>query len=126
MSVTATSSTDFMGDLITTYKYAESIAGLPDPAPGQVYRRGKAVMSMYRFHNAVTAFNPQAGTTTAGNNLSVKNGANTLTGNASYTYTCELDELSPEGTVGAAISRENLVWVAFTQWALVTPPYYTP
>ena len=117
MSVTATKTGDWFGTIDTNrLVMGRDAPGAPRVlAEGYHWEADEYLIDRQRYLSGVTAYTPAIGSTAAGNTLTVKNGADSLSGNVAQTYTCMDDRLEPDPP-GSAIWRQTEVWRTVTGW----------
>jgi hypothetical protein len=115
MGATFTSNGDWEGRIRTTFETAKSVAG-KTPQDGYLFRRKILVLERQRVGKGLTAWVSTTGNSTTGDNLSFKNGADTLTGGAGDTYMLKTNNCLPNPQ-GSGIWLETQVAVSFQEWA---------
>jgi len=115
MATSFTKVGEWEGDIDSGFETAQKVAGLGDPGDGYLWKRTIYTISRSRVGNELLTFLPVVGTESAGDNLTVQNGALTIRGNAAQTYVCTKDRCEPYPN-GSGIWRQSQLWVSYSTW----------
>ena len=115
MAATFTVEGAWFGRIEARYETAQKVAGKADPADGYLWRRKVYTITRARSGQGLTAFTPNVGGTTTGDNLSIVNGPDTQVFNASDTYMLESDDVVP-APQGSGLWEERQVAVSYADW----------
>jgi len=117
MAATFTTAGDWHGKIRSGYETATNVAGKTNPPDGYLYRRRIYTIERERSGQGLTAFTPNVGNTTTGDNLSITNGPDTVSGNVADEYLLLTDDVL-ETPPGSGLWVEMQVAVSYTDWEL--------
>jgi hypothetical protein len=106
---------DWFGSIRAGYETATKVAGKPNPTDGYLWRRKIYTIERARSGKTLTAFAPNVGGSTTGDNLTVQNGADIIAGSASDTYLLQKDDVVPTPQ-GSGMWEEQQIAVSYTDW----------
>ena len=115
MAATFTTTGDWFGKIEAKFETATKVAGKAEPKDGHIWRRKMFTITRSRAGQGLTAFTPNVGGTAVGSVLSIVNGSDTITGNASDTYMLLQDDVVPTPQ-GSGMWEEQQVAVSFGEW----------
>ena len=115
MAATFVTTGEWFGSIKAGYETATKVAGKDDPATGYLWRRRVYTIERARSGKTLTAFSPNVGGTTTGDNLTITNGSDTIAGAAANTYLLEKDDVVP-APQGSGIWEEQQIAVSYTDW----------
>jgi hypothetical protein len=106
---------DWQGSSKGQYQTAQSVAGLPAPAAGYLWRRKKFISSRYRNLQGYTSWVSQAGEEIPGDDLNVTNGPDTTVFGGEPDYLITANDLDP-APQGSGIWKETMVAEGYSDW----------
>ena len=115
MAATFTKKSEWFGSIRAGYETATKVAGKDDPAEGYVWRRRVYTIERKRNGQGLTAFSPNVGNTTTGDNLGVQNGPDIIAGNGDDTYLLQKDDVIPTPQ-GSGLWEEHQIAVSYQDW----------
>ena len=116
MAATFTTTGDWFGSIKAGYETAGKVAGKSDPATGYLWRRKVYTIERARSGQGLLSFAPNVGGTATGDQLSITNGGDTISGSALDTYLLEKDDVVPTPQ-GSGMWEEQQIAVSYTDWA---------
>jgi hypothetical protein len=117
MAATFTLTGDWFGTIDANYETANAVANAPAPADGFAYKRKIYLITRARSGQELTAFSPNVGGTTTGDNLCIVNGPDTICGSADDTYLLQKDAVVPTPQ-NSGIWEEQQIAVSYGEWEL--------
>ena len=117
MATTFTKVGDWFGKIDANEETANSVAGAPTPATGFAYKRKVYVITRARSGQGLTAFTPNVGGTTTGENLCIENGPDEICGSSADTYLLQKDAVVPTPQ-GSGLWEEQQIAVSYGEWEL--------
>ena len=117
MAATFTLTGDWFGQIEANVETANSVANAPEPDEGFAYKRKVYVITRARSGQGLTAFAPNVGGTTTGNNLSIVSGDDTINGSSDDTYLLQKDAVVPTPQ-GSGIWEEQQIAISYGNWEL--------
>jgi hypothetical protein len=124
MSATFTKTGDWFGSIRAGYETANKVAGLPDPAPGYIWRRRIYTIDRARSGQQILTYVPNVGNTATGDDLCIVNGGDTVCGTSGDIYMLQKDDIVPTPQ-GSGMWQEQQIAVSYQeweQWAIDTDP----
>ena len=115
MAAIFTTTGDWFGSIRSGYETATKVAGKPNPTTGYLWRRKVYTIERARSGQELLSFTPNVGGSTTGDNLSVTNGADTISGAVADTYLLQKDDVVPTPQ-GSGMWEELQVAVSYTDW----------
>jgi hypothetical protein len=115
MATSFTTAGVLQGSIKTAYQTATSVANMPAPKDGFIWRRQVYSADLYRFGKGLSGFESLAGTRIPAATLSTTNGVDTLEASGDP-YLVTVNDMNPSPS-GSGMWKETLIAVRYEDWA---------